>query len=95
MSHAAVVNAVCLEKRQLSFGDEFEFETVAEWEGDSPGPGPGGGGGTGKEGAAGAGGGVPWAVRQLARAAMARDPAERPSFEDIMEVLAPLAGGTG
>ncbi len=36
---------------------------------------------------------VPEAVRLLARAAMARAPGERPSFADILEVLAPLAGG--
>jgi hypothetical protein len=55
MSHAAVIKAVCADRRALAFGDE-----------------------------------TPEGVRLLAQAAMARDPAERPSFADILDVLEPL-----
>jgi hypothetical protein len=55
MSHAAVIRAVCVDRRSLTFGGE-----------------------------------TPEGVALLAQAAMARDPAARPSFQDILDVLEPL-----
>lgn len=55
MGHAAIINAVCNERRELEFGEE-----------------------------------TPEGIKLLARAAMAFEPAERPTFEEVLEVLAPL-----
>ncbi|KAI8472786.1 MAG: hypothetical protein J3K34DRAFT_519492 [Monoraphidium minutum] len=66
MSHAAVVQAVCVDRRRLEFGPE-----------------------------------TPHGVALLASACMARDPSERPSFSDVIDILEPLnaavaaAGGGG
>jgi hypothetical protein len=55
MSHMAVVNAVCCDKRQLQFPDD-----------------------------------APEALVMLGRACMAYNAAERPTFQDILDILEPL-----
>jgi hypothetical protein len=59
LSHAAIVRAVCVERRQLAFA-----------------PRPGGDG--------------PGAIELLASACMAHDPAERPTFDEILGMLGAL-----
>lgn len=55
MSHAAIIRAVCIEHRELLFGDE-----------------------------------TPGGVVHLAQACLSYNPAQRPTFQDVMEVLEPL-----